>query len=183
MSLSEISNEFKELLCIPKNYECMNSEDPESREIGLNEYLELVQEQGKSVTEFFKFEIMKLIIFRHIMCFKSNFNSNIKVRLFKPMSVSRLDYPISINEKNYCYNPDDEACRIPNCVIKQWFDNSPELLYSVVKKILVGNGYKTEYEFKDALLKHLKIRGYKYDGFIVNWVNSIVEKSRIYIRC
>lgn len=96
--------------------------------------------------------------------------------------ISRLDYPISINEKNFCYNPDDEACRIPNTILKDWFNNSNELLYSVAKELLVGNGYNSEYEFKEDLIKQLKSKGYKYDGGVVIWINSIVEKCRIYIR-
>jgi hypothetical protein len=129
------------------------------------------------------------------MCFKSNQERNFAVILlnretipnpltpmdYKNIKISRLDYPISINEKNYCYNSDDDSCRIPNVVIKKWFDNSIEMVYETCHDLLSNNGFTSEYELKIKVVDKLK-ENRKYNGFVVYWVNSVIEKCRIYIR-
>lgn len=82
-SLHELCEEFKELLCLPrepKGTSKKSLEDPKDS-VSLFEYLEVVEEQNKEVSAFFKYEMMRLLIFRHLMCLKCNFNSNFRVVL------------------------------------------------------------------------------------------------------
>jgi hypothetical protein len=188
VNIAEISNEIKELLCLPKSQNVDNISV-----IPLQDYIKAVEEQDKAISNFFAYEMMRLLIFRSLMCLKSNNIGSFAVVLFHSQNressdskdsiiISRLDYPISINEKNFCYNPDDGACRVPQSAIKEWFEDNPELIYSTTKEMLIENGYNTEYEFKEALIKHIRLRGYRYDGFVVGWLNSVVDKTRMYIR-
>jgi hypothetical protein len=98
----------------------------------------------------------------------------------KNFLISRLDYPVSINEKSFCFNPDDDSGRIPKDVLKRWFDNKPELLHDTVKDLLYENGYDDEMKLKSALIQCIKDCGVRYDNSLVYWMNTIIDKSRRY---
>lgn len=205
-SLSNIVNDFKELFCIPRTYETNSIGTLESFP-NFDAYLKDVEEQEKIFSHFFVNEIRRLLIFRHLMCLKSNYERNFRIKNSRPLSLtegsnniepqnecsretndniiqlSRLDFPLSVNEKSFCYNADDEACRVPKTLIKIWFNNSQEFFYEEVKKMLIGNGYEDPMlsKLKDDMLNILKWRGHIYDGFVVGWINAIIEKCRMYL--
>ncbi len=168
--------------------------------ITLSKYLKAVEEQGKVLSNFFIYEMMRLLAFRHLMCLKSNILNNIEVCLFdssgplvsasgtcaeasapEDITISRLDFPISVNEKNFTYDKFDTSSRVPKTVVKIWFDNNDELLIRTVKDLLTDFGIKDEHELKDKLIQCIK-KLTRYDGFLVYWVNAIVENSRYYFR-
>jgi hypothetical protein len=172
MNIEEVSNHLKCVFALP--------ETPVNKEyISLSEYLEIVESKNLKLSTFFINEIRRLFCFRHLMCFKSNYTSNIGVVLYDSSNVSRLDYPISLNEKNYCYNSDDNSCRVPKNVIKEWFDNDIELFYETMKDFVTNLNLEDEFIFKCTLIKHIK-KKYRYDNFIVFWLNSMLENLRIY---
>jgi hypothetical protein len=191
VSLESLSDEFKELFCIPKTFRSGDSEFSEFSD-SLDSYIKDVEEQDKILSEFFVFEMRRLLIFRHLMCMKSNFERNFivfKNRRLDPEgldiegSLSRIDFPLSVNEKSFCYDPDDTACRVPKTLIKLWFNNSQELFYEETKKLLISSGYTNPMlsNLKDDMMNILKWRGYRYDGFVVGWMNSVIEKCRMYL--
>lgn len=148
--------------------------------ISLDDYLELLQNYDKNIGNFFITEMRRLLAYRHLMCLKSNYHNNFGVCMFNNFKVSRLDYPVSLNEKNFCFNPDDNSCRVPKTMIKEWFENDYELFYSTMKDLLIDSGLDTDLKLKNVLITNIK-KHCKYDGQIVYWVNSIVENSRVYL--
>ena len=230
-----IIEKIKELFCLPTKLrnevpDIVRNEVPK-KYISLNDYIDYIDEKGKLSSNFFIYEVMRLLAFRHLMCIKNNTLSNIEVCLFSSnvsygdfisnenkgigekdenkgigekdenkgigekdenkgigekdevskIQISRLDYPVSIHEKSFCFNPDDDACRIPKSVLKKWFDNKPELLYSTVRDLLYDNGFDTEMKLKTAIIDKIKECGVRYDNTLVYWVNSIMDKSRCYL--
>ncbi len=186
-----ILESFKILFCLPNKLKDLSSKSLEvktsrSLYISLENYEKEMDNQDKLHSNFFIYEIMRLFAFRYLMCLKSNTENSIEVCLFeesknsKNFPISRLDYPVSINEKSFCFNPDDDSGRIPKSVLKKWFDNKPELLHDTVKDLLYDNGYDTEIKLKDALIECIKDCGVRYDNELVYWMNSIIDKSRRY---
>jgi hypothetical protein len=189
-----ILESFKTLFCLPNKLRISRIFNLQ-RYISLEEYEKEMDNQDKLHSNFFIYEVMRLFAFRYLMCLKSNTENSIEVCLFREsenlgifsdslnspkLLISRLDYPVSINEKSFCFNPDDDSGRIPKGVLRKWFDNKPELLHDTVKDLLYDNGYDTEIKLKDALLQCIKDCGVRYDNELVYWMNSIIDKSRRY---
>jgi hypothetical protein len=152
--------------------------------ITLEDYEKEMEQKDKIHSAFFTYDIMRLFAFRHLMCLKSNTASNIEVCLYEnipgEITISRLDYPVSVGEKSFCFNIDDDASRIPKGVLKKWFDNKPEMLYDTIKDLLFDNGFDSEDKLKSALHKCIKDCGFRYDNELVYWMNTIIDKSRQY---
>jgi hypothetical protein len=172
MCIGEIADYLKTIFALPQI--------PENKDfISLEVYLKTLEEKNLKLNDFFINEIRRLFCFRYLMCLKSNFEVNIAVVLMEKGKVSRLDYPISINEKNYCFASFNSSSNIPKTVIKKWFNNSIEFFHDFMKSFIENLNLVKEIDFKYKIIDHIK-KKYKYDGDIVFWFNSILERLRIY---
>jgi hypothetical protein len=178
--VSELSNTLKTIFCLPK---VQDFKTIDSKVISLDEYINIAIEKNKRFNDFFVLEMRRLLAFRHLMCLTLNQSRNFYVYLVNNSEeklISRLDFPLSMNEKKFCYDAFDKSCRIPKTMIKEWFNNSEELVYDTVKDLLLSNDIDSSLKLKYTLIEAIKENDV-YNDQNVWWVNAIVEQSRKYL--
>ncbi len=118
------------------------------------------------ISDSLKKEIQKLYIFRYLVCLNCNYENRIEIR--QPTIYDT--YPISCREVKFSLSSDDNACRLPNNVVKDWFDNDHYKVIKIAKEMIAGFDI-TMLKFKMGDI----IR--KYDnGKYIHWVNTIYDR-------
>lgn len=109
-------------------------------------------------------EIRKLFVFRWFMCLNNNFDNTVEVR-----TGSGINFPISCRENTFNYDPDDKATRIPNTVMKHWFEDDEFLVDDCILNFVKD---------KDVCMLRFEIQKVimKFDKQLISWNNSIFEK-------
>lgn len=133
-------------------------------DISLKKYLNDMLWTPKKTSVYFKEEIRKVFAFRHIMCLNNNFSNTIEVR-----TGGGINYPISCRENTFNYESGDPATRIPKTVVKEWFNDSEDLVEEVLEKMVTG---------KDVSMLRIEIQKIimKFDKHLISWNNGIFEK-------
>lgn len=150
-----------------------------TKDITLNEYMKT--KNVEDLLDVFIDEVRRIFVYRWLMCFTKNTEENILVRSFtfpKELNIVPkydLVFPMCFNENTYdpfaeipkkavknSYNL--EKSRIPNTIIKKWFNNDLDLVEET-KLQLIGN--KTALDVK-----------YFIERIIKN-INSLDESSTV----
>jgi hypothetical protein len=133
-----------------------------TNDVLLEEYFSEIKRSA--ITPLFMIEMRKIFAFRWLVCLNCNFESKIEVRINHG-----LIFPVSCYETTFSLDSGSSKCRIPNTIIKDWFDNDDEILEKTVKFLL---------EDKDPTLLKFEIQKIinKYSNRHIAWVNAIYEK-------
>jgi hypothetical protein len=119
-----------------------------------------------SISDSLKKSIQCLYIFRYILCLNCNYENRIEIRQPTIYDV----FPISCREVKFSLFSDDNACRLPNNVVRDWFDNDHYKVIEIAKEMIK--------DFDITMLKFKMgdiIRKYK-NGKYIHWVNTIYDR-------
>jgi hypothetical protein len=110
-------------------------------------------------------EMQRLYIFRFLICLNCNYENRIEIR----QPVGDI-YPISCREVKFSFCSDENACRLPNNLIKDWFNNDHYSAILLAKEMI---------EDFDIMLLKFKLCDivHKYEhGKYIGWVNTIYDR-------
>lgn len=158
-------------------------------DITLNEYMKT--KNVEDMLDVFVDEVRRIFVYRWLMCFTKNTEENILVRSFtfpeelKIVPKYDLVFPLSYNENTYdpfaeipkkavknSYNL--EKTRIPNTIIKKWFNNDLDLVEEI-KLQLIGNKSALDIKYSiERIIKKInsESKGPTYEC----WINTIYER-------
>jgi len=164
-----ISDEIKKLFDIPQigMHVISYKDNPyimtrSHNDVSLLEYFTHVKRS--ELSSLFINEMRRLFAFRWILCLNSNYENKIEVRID-----GDLHYPISYSESKYSFITTENGCRIPQTILKDWFDGSNELLDTHIRSLL-------ENKNPDDLKCKIRDIINKYSNKYVSWVNSIYDR-------
>jgi len=118
------------------------------------------------VSDSLKKDIQRLYVFRYLVCLNCNYENRIEIRQPTIYDV----FPISCQEIKFSLSSDNNACRLPNNVVKDWFDNDHYKVVEIGKEML-KNFDITMLKFKMGDI----IRKYN-NGKYIHWVNTIYDR-------
>jgi len=166
-----IVEEFKRIFNIPatgkhkaliKNEPCIITSY--QNDIPYEEYFET--HSIPFISDSLKRKIQELYIFRYLVCLNCNYENRIEIRQPTIYDV----FPISCREIKFSLFSDDNACRLPNNVVKDWFDNDHYKVITIAKEMIE--------DFDITMLKFKMgdiIRKYN-NGKYIHWVNTIYDR-------
>lgn len=145
---------LKDELCIITKYE---------NDIPYENFFETHSKKGLS-PGFIK-EMQRLYIFRFLVCLNCNYENRVEIR----QSSSGI-YPISCREAKFALSSDNNACRLPNNLVRDWFNNDHYNAIMLAKE-MIDDFDITLLKFKLGDIIH------KYEhGKYIAWVNTIYDR-------
>jgi hypothetical protein len=166
-----IVEDFKHIFKIPitgkhkallKNRDCIITRY--LNDIPYEEYFET--HSISSISDSLKRDIQRLYIFRYLICLNCNYENRIEIRQSTIYDI----FPIMCRDIKFSFLSDDNACRLPNNVVKDWFDNDHYKVILIAKEMIKDFDI-TILKFKMADI----IRKYN-NGKYIHWVNTIYDR-------
>ena len=165
-----IVEEFKKLFLIPtvgkhksklKNQLCIITKY--ENDIPYDKFFET--HTKKHLNPGFIKEMQRLYIFRFLTCLNCNYENRVEIR-----QSSTGTYPISCRESKFSFCSDNNACRIPNNLVKDWFENDHYKAILLAKE-MIDDFDITLLKFKMSDIIH------KYEhGKYIGWINTIYDR-------
>lgn len=134
-----------------------------TRDVTLDEYFSQVKRS--EISPIFVNEMRRLFAFRWLICLNCNFENKVEVRILENFHI-----PISCNETTFSLDNTSMKCRIPNTILKDWFENDDILLDKCIKELLENRDpNKLKFDIQKIINK--------YSNAHISWCNSIYERA------
>lgn len=120
--------------------------------------------KNKKLPDTFIEKVRRIYVLRWVMCMTCNYETIIDIR-----TVGYKMYPVCYQEQNCVLNTEINKAKIPEKVIRKWFDNDYVIFDNYKIDFLKG---KTPEQIKFKLMDIIK----KYDPKLIPWTNNVYER-------
>lgn len=168
-----IVEDFKKIFMIPTSgkHKAILRDNPciitkYESDIPYENYFETHSKEGLS-KGFIK-EMQRLYVFKYLMCINCNFENRVEIR-----QCGTDIYPVSCRESKFSFTTDSRACRFPQTIIKEWFNNDDYMPIMVAKEMIDEMDINTlRFRLSDII--------HKYEhGKYIGWVNTIYNRLQM----